>query len=49
MAESDEVACAEIGQAEAFAAFHRKLREGFITKTAFDAVAQQFESDITSE
>jgi len=45
LAASDHVACALHGQAEAAAAFHRKLREGAVAAKAFKALLAQFEAD----
>ncbi len=46
LAASDHVACSTLGQAEAVAAFHRKLREGAITPKSYRAVLAQFETDL---
>ncbi|HKB89278.1 MAG TPA: type II toxin-antitoxin system VapC family toxin [Opitutaceae bacterium] len=45
LAVTDHIACAWHGQAEAIAAFHRKLREGAIRKTHYRALMQQFAAD----
>lgn len=45
LAASDHVACATHGQAEAMAAFHRKLREGTITPKSYQTLLAQFEAD----
>ena len=44
-AESDRLACALHGKAETIAAFHRKFREGALSRPAFHALLKQFESD----
>lgn len=41
LAATDHVACAAHGQAEMFAAFHRKLREGAIRPAAYGALLRQ--------
>ncbi len=48
LAATDHVACAIHGQAEALAAFHRKLREGAISPKAYQALLAQFETDRAS-
>lgn len=45
LAASDHVACAMHGQAEAMAAFHRKLREGALPLKSYRALLAQFEAD----
>ena len=45
LAERAPVACCSIGRAEAAAALHRKLREGFLTAEEYDDVALQFRDD----
>ncbi len=45
LAASDHVACAQHGQAEAIAAFHRKYREGAVTLKSYRAMLAQFETD----
>jgi predicted nucleic acid-binding protein len=46
LAATDHVACALLGQAEAMAAFHRKLREGAIKPAAYAALVGQVEAHI---
>ena len=46
LASAEEVACVEIGQVEASAAFHRKMREGAITPAKYAVLARQFEADL---
>ena len=48
LAASDHAACAMHGQAEAMAAFHRKLRDGAITLKSFRAMLAQFEADLAA-
>ena len=45
LAATDHVACAHHGQAETIAAFHRKLREGVIRPSHFQALLAQFAAD----
>lgn len=45
LAGTDHVACAQHGQAEAIAAFHRKYREGAVTLKSYRAMLAQFETD----
>lgn len=45
LAATNHVACAAHGQAEALAAFHRKLREGAVTPKSYQALLDQFEAD----
>ena len=45
LAASDHVACAQHGQAEAMAAFHRKYRERAVTLKSYRAMLAQFETD----
>ncbi len=45
LAASDHVCCAQHGEAELVAAFHRKLREGALPLRSYRAVLAQFESD----
>jgi predicted nucleic acid-binding protein len=46
LAASDHLACAAHGQAEMFAAFHRKLREGAIRPQAYAALIGQVQAHI---
>jgi predicted nucleic acid-binding protein len=39
------VACCEYGRIELMSTFHKNLRDGILTKSQFDTVARQFESD----
>ena len=48
LAAADSLACAAHGQAEIFAAAHRKLREGTITPKSYQALLAQFEVDRAS-
>jgi predicted nucleic acid-binding protein len=45
LARTDRIACALHGKAEAAAAFHRKFREGVLSRAAFAGLLKQFESD----
>jgi predicted nucleic acid-binding protein len=45
---TDGVACCLHGQAEVMGAFHRKLREGSLTRETFSALMKQFEKDTRS-
>ena len=49
LASTDTLACAQHGQAEVIAAFHRKYREGSLTSTAYRLVLQQFTEDIHAD
>ena len=42
-------ACAQHGQAEVIAAFHRKYREGSLSGTVYRSVLQQFADDIGAD
>jgi predicted nucleic acid-binding protein len=39
------LACCEYGRIEVSSTFHRNLREGLLTKSQYELVARQFESD----
>lgn len=45
LAEQQPVACCELGRLELLAVFHRKLREGAISTTAFEGLQAQFDDD----
>lgn len=45
LAASDHICCAQHGEAELVAAFHRKLRESALPLRSYRAVLAQFESD----
>lgn len=45
LAGADEIACALHGRIETTAAFHRKLREGFLTPNEFAAIMKTFERE----
>jgi predicted nucleic acid-binding protein len=45
LAATDTIACCLHGQAEAVAAFHRKLREEVITRKELSALLSEFEKD----
>jgi predicted nucleic acid-binding protein len=45
LAATDHVCCAQHGQAETIAAFHRKFRERTISSPSYRALLAQFESD----
>ena len=49
LASTDSLACAQHGQAEVIAAFHRKYREGSLTSTIYRLVLQQFADDIRAD
>ena len=49
VASTDNLACAQHGQAEVIAAFHRKYREGRLTSTVYRLVLQQFADDIRAD
>ena len=42
---NQDVACIALGRAEVAAAFHRKLREGAITRAILSDLARQFQTD----
>ena len=45
LAGTDRIGCCLHGQAEAVAAFHRKLREGSLSRRSFSLVIGEFERD----
>ena len=45
LAATSQIACSLHGRAEALATFHRKLREGFLTKDEFGQINHRFEDD----
>lgn len=49
LAGTDTIACAQHGQAEVIAAFHRKFREGGLTLTAYRLVLEQFADEIRAD
>ncbi|HEY4272762.1 MAG TPA: type II toxin-antitoxin system VapC family toxin [Candidatus Udaeobacter sp.] len=49
LAATDTIACAQHGQAEVIAAFHRKYREGGLTFTAYQLVLQQFADETRAD
>jgi predicted nucleic acid-binding protein len=49
LAMTDTIACAQHGQAEVIAAFHRKYREGSLTFTTYRLVLQQFADEIRAD
>lgn len=49
LASTDNLACAQHGQAEVIAAFHRKYREGSLTLRVYRSVLQQFADDIQAD
>jgi predicted nucleic acid-binding protein len=49
LAMTDTIACAQHGQAEVIAAFHRKYREGSLTFAAYRLVLQQFADEIRAD
>jgi len=49
VASTDNLACAQHGQAEVIAAFHRKYREGSLTSTVYRVALQQFAEDIRAD
>jgi predicted nucleic acid-binding protein len=49
LATTDSLACAQHGQAEVIAAFHRKHREGNLTSAAYRLVLRQFADDIRAD
>ncbi len=42
---TDAIACCLHGQAEVIGAFHRKLRDGILARTAYSELIKQFEKD----
>ena len=49
LASTDNLACAQHGEAEVIAAFHRKYREGSLTSSVYRLVLQQFANDIRAD
>src|SRR4051794_39827395 len=45
LAATGRVVCSILGQAEAFAAFHRKFREGFLAEDDFRLASDRFAAD----
>lgn len=48
LAATDHIACCLLGYAEALAAFHRKLREGVISRADLPVLLDQFEKECDS-
>jgi predicted nucleic acid-binding protein len=49
LAKTDRLACALHGRAEAIAAFHRKFREGIVSRSGIAGLLKQFESDCAAK
>jgi predicted nucleic acid-binding protein len=49
LASAEHVACAVHGQAELLSASHRKFREGVITPKSYQALRDQFETDLEAD
>src|SRR2546422_2991052 len=49
LATTDTIACAQHGEAEVVAAFHRKYREGNLTKNSYRALLRQFADDMSAD
>jgi|SRR6185295_9651183 len=49
LAAQDPVACSLHGRAEVVAAFHRKFHEGTITRSSYNHVLDQFETDCDND
>jgi predicted nucleic acid-binding protein len=45
LAETDDIACSVHGQAETAAAFHRKFREGVLTRNELGTLLAEFDND----
>jgi predicted nucleic acid-binding protein len=49
LASTDALACAQHGQAEVIAAFHRKYREGGLTSSVYRVLLREFANDIGAD